>query len=401
MARYARFGLLHRRDGGSGTESRARAFALFAFLYLVLWGCASAPVAPNASASAASGLIVSVAFAPDSRVWRVHAAADRIYLDYSDDFGMSYSAPLTVNETPQRIRALPEDRPGLAADKSGRIAVVYYAEESHGVVPYFSYSLDRGQHFSSPRALNTPGSEAEHAMMRLAADSRDRVYLFWYETRAHDLGGSLYYTVSDKPEMLSVPDRRITTTLCECCRLAVDFDRREQPVLLARVIFPGSIRDHALITLDPESTRRVTNDDWHIEACPKHGPALSIAADGRYHIAWFTQGEKRQGLFYAYADDPGQSFSQPMRFGNPESLPEHADVLALGERVVLTWKEFDGQQTRLLAMQSHDRGNNWSAVRVIGESNSESDQPHLITNGQLIFASWSALDNGHRLIAIP
>lgn len=401
MARYARLGLRHRRDGGSGTGSRARAFALFAVLSLVLWGCASAPVVPNASAAAASGLIVSVALGPDSRLWRARATADRIYVDYSDDFGMSYSASIAMNETPQRIRALPEDRPGLAADELGRIAVVYYAEESHGVVPYFSYSLDRGQHFSSPRALSTPGSEAEHAMVRLAANGRDRFYLFWYETRAHDPGGLIYYTVSDKPEMLSVPDRRITATVCECCRLALDFDHHEQPVLLARVIFPGSVRDHALITLNPEATWRVTDDDWHIEACPKHGPALSIAADGRYHIAWFTQGEKRQGLFYAYADDLGESFSPPVRFGNPESLPEHADVLALGERVVLTWKEFDGQQTRLLAMQSHDRGNNWSAASVIGESNSESDQPDLITNGQRTFASWSALDNGHRLIPIP
>ncbi|MGH8659887.1 MAG: exo-alpha-sialidase [Gammaproteobacteria bacterium] len=314
---------------------------------------------------------------------------------------MSYSAPITVNETPQRIRALPEDRPGLAADKSGRIAVVYYAEESHGVVPYFSYSLDRGQHFSSPRPLTTPGSEAEHAMVKLVADDRDRFYLFWYETRAHEPGASLYYTVSDKPEILPVPNRRITATLCECCRLALDFNRDQQPVLLARVIFPGSVRDHALIALNPESTRRVTDDDWYIEACPKHGPALSIAADGRYHIAWFTQGKKRKGLFYAYADNLGQSFSQPKRFGNPKSLPEHADVLALGDRVVLTWKEFDGQRTRLLAMQSRDRGNTWLASSVIGESNSGSDQPDLITNGQRTFASWSALDNGHRLIPIP
>ncbi|MGH8642952.1 MAG: exo-alpha-sialidase [Gammaproteobacteria bacterium] len=315
---------------------------------------------------------------------------------------MSYSAPITVNETPQRIRALPEDRPGLAADKSGRIAVVYYAEEPHGVVPYFSYSLDRGQHFSSPRALSTPASEAEHAMVRLVADDKDRFYLFWYETRAHDPGASLYYTVSDKPEMLSVPDRRINATMCECCRLALDFDHhQQQPVLLARVIFPGSVRDHALITLNPESTRRVTDDDWHIEACPKHGPALSIAADGRYHIAWFTQGEKRKGLFYAYADDLGQGFSQPMRFGNRQSLPEHADVLALGDRVVLAWKEFDGQQTRLLAMQSRDHGSTWSAASVIAESNSEFDQPDLITNGQRTFLSWSALDNGHRLVPMP
>lgn len=378
---------------------RARTIAGLAFLTGALAGCATLPAGPSATADV-PGLVGSVTFAPDGRLWRARAEADRILVDHSGDLGVSFSTPIAVNVTSQRIKALPEDRPAIAVDSSGGVGVVYYAEESPGVVPYFSYSVDRGRNFSALRPLSTPGADFEHSMVKLAVRGSEGVHLFWYETRGHGGGTSLFYTASDRLEGLSAPERQIAGAMCECCRLALDFDRQGRPVLLARVIFPGGIRDHALLRVEPMSSHRVTDDGWRIDACPKHGPALSIAEDGRYHIAWFTQGDKRLGLFYAHSDNGGQDFSPPLGFGKLDLLAEHADVLAFGSRVVLAWKEFDGHKTRLLAMQSQDRGTRWSGATVIGESKAESDHPDLITNGERIFASWSALDHGYKLIPI-
>src|SRR5207249_9208192 len=68
----------------------------------------------------------------------------------------------------------------------------------------------------------------------------------------------------------------------------------------------GSIRDHGVVTFNDATTpgplRRVSVDDWKLEACPHHGPSLAIAPDGSYHVAWFTDGKARKGLFYARAD---------------------------------------------------------------------------------------------------
>lgn len=389
----------HAPRGPRRCGHRARAIAGLAFLTVALAGCATLPSGPSATADV-PGLVASVTFAPDGRLWRARAEADRILVDHSGDLGVSFSTPVAVNVTSQRIKALPEDRSAIAVDPSGEIGVVYYAEESRGVVPYLSYSVDRGRHFSAPRALSTPGADVEHSMVKLAVSGSEGVRLFWYETRGHGGETSLFYTAADRLDGLSAPQRQIAGAMCECCRLALDFDQQGRPVLLARVIFPGSIRDHALLTVEPISSHRVTDDGWRIDACPKHGPALSIAEDGRYHIAWFTQGDKRQGLFYAHSDNDGQDFSPPLGFGKLDLLAEHADVLALGNRVVLAWKEFDGHKTRLLAMQSQDRGTRWSRAAVIGESNAESDHPDLIANGKRIFASWSALDHGYKLIPI-
>ena len=55
----------------------------------------------------------------------------------------------------------------------------------------------------------------------------------------------------------------------------------------------------------PGEVRRVSNDDWQISACPHHGPSLSISPAGTYHVAWYTNGKARKGLFYARSDDEG------------------------------------------------------------------------------------------------
>jgi hypothetical protein len=146
------------------------------------------------------------------------------------------------------------------------------------------------------------------------------------------------------------------------------------------------------------TSRRVTFDDWRIEACPEHGPALSISGND-YHIAWFTQGSARQGLFYARSTDRGQHFSDPMPFGTPGKLPSHPDILALQQRVVLAWSEFDGTKTQIRSMQSQDGGQHWSTPRTLAETTSEADVPLLLNYGSEVYLSWNT-GEGYRLILI-
>ena len=109
----------------------------------------------------------------------------------------------------------------------------------------------------------------------------------------------------------------------------------------------------------------MTDDDWRIDACPEHGGALAIGSDGRYHMTWFTQGKKRQGLFYASSADRGKTWSAPVRIGTEAALAGHADVLAINGQVFLAWQQFDGTRTSILAMTSGDNG---SAGRRRGSS---------------------------------
>jgi hypothetical protein len=352
--------------------------------------------------SSGASLYATSSFGPDGRLWRVIPEAKAVTVAYSDDEGASFSTPVALSAEAQSPRAAPDDRPSIAVDKQGRVHVTYYAAGPAGWVLYYSNSNDGGRSFSTPKALTGTRSAVKHHQDILAASPAGPVYLFGYTERGA-AGASLLYTIADGAEAMRMPDRPIQDGMCECCRIAVDFDSTGRPVLFARTIYPGGIRDHGLITMGASGTwaaQRVTQDDWELQACPEHGPALAIAPDGRYHISWFTQGRARKGLCYAHSDDGGRSFSAPMAYGDNKALAGHGDVLAVGERVVLVWKEFDGKTSRAMVQQSRDRGQTWSAPQELVASAGASDHPFLLSKGGRVFLSWNLGDRPYRLIPI-
>jgi hypothetical protein len=378
-------------------------------VFILAWsGCGLAPPAqtPAGNRSSPVGDVVTATFGPDGRLWRLTPTAEYVYVDFSTDHGVSFSSPVAVNSEPQRIKAQPEDRPSLAVDRRGRVLVIYFADGPQPWTTYFSLSSDGGKHFSPSVPVSDHADTAKHYQDLLAVGPDGKIYVFWHDERDKAATGkvSLYYTLSSEPISGQFPNHQVVDSICDCCRTALDFDVSGTPVLFKRMVYPGSIRDHGLLTLTAGGTwtsRRVTNDDWQIDACPEHGPTLSIADDGRYHIAWFTQGRQRQGLFYAHSDDAGSNFSQPMSFGEIKALAGHASVLSLGQRVLLVWKEFDGKKTRIRMLQSPDRGNSWAPPRTLAESASASDHPFLLDDGETVFLSWNSKDHGYKLLPIP
>jgi hypothetical protein len=92
--------------------------------------------------------------------------------------------------------------------------------------------------------------------------------------------------VFEAPGKLVATHRKAVDGVCSCCRPAVDFDADGAPVVLTRFIYPGHIRDHALLKPGPNEAGRTplraTSGEWRIEACPVHGPALSTD-DAEHH----------------------------------------------------------------------------------------------------------------------
>ena len=356
---------------------------------------------------AGGGLFVSATFGPDGRLWRVVPEKQHVYVDYSTDLGKTFSAPVLINTKAQRIKVSGENRPGIAVDPSGRITILYAAEGVQPVAIYFSVSTDNGRNFSTPSPLSDKAAEANSFQGRLALSPSGQTYVFWHDERDRtdwrQLGNAIYYTTIDDRSALNFSARKLSDSVCDCCRVAVAFDADALPVLFTRFIYPGGIRDHGLIKIQADDKEplawRVTFDDWNIEACPDHGPAIAIS-DNNYHIAWFTQGTKRQGLFYAYSSDRGQHFSPPLSFGNPDKLPRHPDIMAKSKHIMLTWIEFDGSKTQLLLMQSNDGGRTWLPAKTIAESTAEVDYPFLLSKNNDVFVSWNSKNEGYRLIPL-
>jgi len=354
------------------------------------------------------GLFVSAAFGPDGRLWRVVPEKHHVYVDSSADLGKTFSEPVLVNKESQHIKVSGENRPGIAVDRDGRITIIYAAEGTQPVAMYFSVSTDNGRSFSTPSPVSDKAAEANSFQGRLLLSPSDQTYVYWHDERDRtdwrQAGNSIYYATINALNNQGLVARKLSDSICECCHIAAAFDKGGQPVVLARFIYPGGIRDHGLLWTQNNGTetfsRRATYDEWHIEACPEHGPAIAISDNNRYHIAWFTQGSARQGLFYAYSSDRGEHFAKPLQIGDPERLPSHPDISAHGKYVALTWTEFDGIKTQLKIMKSIDGGLNWSKAKSIAEAAAETDFPFFLSNSTGTFVSWNSKTEGYRLIPV-
>jgi len=351
--------------------------------------------------------VVSVAFGPDGKLWRIVPTKNFVFASYSEDSGRTFSQPVAVNSKPLRIRATPEDRPSLVIDDKGWIYVVFIADSAMPWSGFFSLSKDGGKHFSEPVLISDQAHRFKYYQNVIAMNDQGNAYVFWSDEREHGAasgkGNTMYYSVIDPAEPLRLSNYKVNDSMCECCRLAIDFDTSGNPVVLSRTLYDDKVRDHGISSRlgdDRWLQRRVTYDEWQIQACPEHGPALSIGKKGRYHMTWFTLGNKRKGIFYAYSDNQGNSLSKPIPLGNLAHLPGHADVLTLEESVVVVWQEFDGKKTMIKAQQSKNRGEDWSSTRVIASSKDVVDYPFLVSDGQEMFVSWNSKDYGYRLLPL-
>src|SRR5262249_33493216 len=126
----------------------------------------------------------------------------------------------------------------------------------------------------------------------------------------------------------------------------------------------------------------------------------AVSPAGTYHVAWFTNGRARQGLFYARSLDGGSSFSAPMPIGTSSRQAARPAVLAGRDAVHVAWKEFNGESTTLMALTSHDEGHTWWASREMAQARSDSDHPLLVSNGDQAYLSWFARNEGYRLLPV-
>jgi hypothetical protein len=394
---------------------------LIATAALVLWqGCATAQMQHQHGSEAACDEAelrcaskVTPAFASDGTLWLAWMAGGRISVASSRDAGKSFSAAIAA--TPERLNLDwgPDARPKIAIDRKGGIALAFsvFKDKAFNGQILYTRSDDGGKSFAAARPI-TASNESQR-FEAIGFDNGGDVFAAWLDKRnrvpareagkKYDGAGLFFASSKDGGATYSEARMAIDNT-CECCRLGLAFDPQNHPVLVFRNIFEGGVRDHAVITFSDAATpgepRRVAVDDWQIAACPHHGPSLSISANGTYHVAWFTNGKARKGLFYAHSRDGGKSFSAPSAIGDAKRSPSRPYLLAGPHGLTMAWKEFDGEKTTVKLMTSGDDGETWTMPKTVAETSDSSDHPLLVTDGRRTYLSWMTKADGYRFIPI-
>ena len=361
-------------------------------------------------------LAPTAAFDRDGRAWVVWVYAGHIYLSNSDDKGKTFSKPNTVNRIPENIYAKGENRPKIAFGPRNEIYLSWtqkLTKKRFSGHIRFSRSLDGGKSFSDPIIVNDHREVTSHRFDAMAVNKKGHIYIAWLDKR--DLlaakkegkkynGAALYYALSTDGGKMFNKNKKIADNSCQCCRVAMAIDNNQLPVIVWRHIFEKNIRDHGIVTfskLDKANKPiRLTHDNWHIEGCPHHGPAISIADDNVYHVTWFNNAPEHHGLFYAHSSDKAASFSTPLSFGDYDKAAAHPHVLSIGKKVYIVWKEFDGKQFSLYLIHSSDSGKSWSSHKQLATTSAATDHPFLINDEGKVYASWHRAGEEYKLLQV-
>ena len=410
--------MIHLPDTGSKTMLRGAVFAAIAF---VISQTAAHGQMTHQHASEATcdetklrcASKVTPAFGPDGRLWLAWMAGGQVSVASSGDGGKSFSPPVLVTKQRLNLDWGPDARPKIVVDRKGGIALAFsiFRDKAFNGQVLYTRSTDGGQSFAELRPITS--SNESQRFEALALDADGSVVAAWLDKRnrvpAQQSGrkyeGAGLFFASSKDGGATFSEARLAhDNTCECCRLGLAFDGPGRPVIVFRNIFEGGVRDHAIMRFadlaTPGEVHRVSRDDWQINACPHHGPSLSISDAGTYHVTWYTNGKARKGLFYARSDDGGKTFSTPVSVGEPGRNPTRPYVIAGARQAAMVWKEFNGEKTTVSLMTSHDDGKTWSNPKVISSTTDASDHPLLVSDGRKSYLSWMTKADGYRFQSI-
>lgn len=346
----------------------------------------------------------------NGRLWVVFVQDQHVYISYSDDLGKNYSQAVLINKEAEDIEYNGENRPKIIVDGESNIYVSWTWKTSPRFTGEirFSRSLDGGRSFETPRTINDDELFTGHRFESLFLTDSGHLYLTWIDKRdllanteqgKHYPGAAVYYAVSsDQGESFS-NNYRVANNSCECCRIAVAPRGPENIAIFWRQIFGEDTRDHAIAVLTPAGQildmNRASYDEWHIDACPHHGPSMvQSSISGDYHLSWFSNGELHQGIYYSrYSFD--SKMPEDVYLVDGSAGASHPYLAEYDRTLYLVWKAFDGQKSLINLIKSSNDGKSWSQPETLLSTVQGSDHPLIVKTSTGLFLSWLSEEKGY------
>ncbi|MEN9464643.1 MAG: hypothetical protein RL217_824, partial [Pseudomonadota bacterium] len=129
-------------------------------------------------------IAAGVAFDKDGTLWQASVLAGRLRVQFSKDFGATFSDPIAVNSEEEIIAANGENRPQIAFSQG--LIVVAWAQ-SLPDVPFtgnvrFSVSGDQGKSWSAPANINDDRLPAGHSFVSFI-QTGENIQAVWLDGR--------------------------------------------------------------------------------------------------------------------------------------------------------------------------------------------------------------------------
>ena len=351
-------------------------------------------------------------FMPDGSLLLAWTAGGVVSVAQSADMGKTFSSPVVVAQHGKSLDSGADARPQIVVNSNGQVFLAYafFKDSNWNAQINTSVSNDGGKTFSAPKSLVIDSASQRFPSVLIQPDNK--IFVAWIDKRLvadakkagqQRLGGSIAYAFSEDGGVTFATEKIANEASCECCRIGASINSKGGVGIVYRAIFPGGIRDHAsqiITSSGPGKIRRISNDDWKTDACPHHGPTIAISDSGKMHVAWFTQGSARSGVFYASSINQGGTYTKPQRIGAVDANISRPYLLAVGNSIWLAWKEFDGVRTSVHLKKSFDDGKTWSMPVMVSSTAGYSDHPLLLNQGDEVYLSWLTREDGYQLIPL-
>lgn len=355
--------------------------------------------------------IIGAAFAPNGDLWVVQQDEEmNLALEVSSDDGKSWQRPRPLDTGHDHIKISGESNPKILFGPKGVVIISYaqpLAKKFTGEIRLLR-STDGGINFAPPVTLHQDRQVISHSYASMAFDAKGALHTVWIDSRdkaalatsmdkaqanAAYRGVSLYRNVSLDGGATFGPDTKLADHSCECCRLALSATPGGGVAAMWRQVLSPNIRDHAFAVL-PTSTEpvapitpiRASYDNWALDACPHHGPALSMATNGGYHAVWFGDRAGSAQVRYGRLDQAGKPTGSVRAL--PDSRAEHADIMSSGSKLAIVWRSYDGTGMNMKAWISQDDGRHFT-LKQLARTEGESDYPRLLNKNGKIFVIWN------------
>lgn len=343
-------------------------------------------------------------------LWLVWNSDGAIVSAYSTDLGKTFSTPIVHAQHGKYIDKGMDSRPKIIGDDLGHILISYaFFKDAHwNAKIHLIRSDDSGKSFSKPFSLSSdPGSQR---FPSLTLSNNHQLLITWLDKRfvasekkkGQNIAASVMYLWSPDMGQSFSKEALANQSSCECCQIATSKNTHGLPVIFYRANYENTTRDHSIQTFEqtlrPSPPLPISDDKWVTNVCPHQGPALSISSTNSYHVAWFTEGERRQGLFYANSTDEGRHFSIPRSIKVQGALATRPNLFSYGKKVWLTWKEFDGKKTNIYVQSSINDGLTWQDPVNVVQATGYTDHPILIADKKNVYLSLLTKERGYQMI---
>lgn len=275
----------------------------------------------------------------------------------SVDGGATFKTPIQVTPS-TNIKPHAENLPKVIFKPSGAIIALWGTASTNAKNKYagnvaYAFSIDDGKTWSEKQSLVKDKAGYDQRYFDVSLLSNGEVGIAWLDNRKsnNSEGSALYYATTTGTNEFS-KEQRISESCCQCCRTDLYIDSKNNIHVLYRGILQDSIRDmvHIVSTNGGKTfsaSKRISNDNWVLNACPHTGPAMTENTEG-LHFAWYTGGQKK-GTFYTRSTTNGDSFVQQDSISVAGKHPQL--TATVDGKVALVWDEHvkvaDGFNSRI------------------------------------------------------